>query len=142
MFDDAYDEYCLASGNEDLNLFKNILYSRCHHFISAQGGGTYQCAYFSGSLIAILHRIGPESRWPYSGFFQWLGTPAARLAIAMNEQELLLAMKLFEAPSIIDGVADVPLQHQHVLDILAPDRPALRQLPMAGDRKGVPPSIV
>ncbi len=72
-FADLYRQHLDLGGNQDLNTFKSVLYSRCHHFISSQGGGAHQIALFSGSMLAILHRRGRESEWAYAkGYYSFM----------------------------------------------------------------------
>ncbi|WP_372625037.1 hypothetical protein [Falsiroseomonas sp.] len=128
-FEQVFEEHVAAGGARDVNQFKNALYARCFHFISAQGGGTYQCAYFSGALLLILHRTGIEHRWPYHGYFRWLATPPVRLAIATSDAELREGLALFQATAIAGGVALLPSAAAPVAAALDPARHGLVSMP-------------
>ncbi|WP_237213208.1 class I SAM-dependent methyltransferase [Falsiroseomonas oryziterrae] len=140
-FHALYAEHIASGGKADLNGFKSALYARCHHFISAQGGGTYQMAYYSGSLLLVLHRVGPESRWSYTGFFTWLASPPVSLAVATTNEELLRGLALFRSPSVQDGIAVPPTEAAELREALAPTRAEVRALPLPQERNRVPPPL-
>ncbi len=127
-FDTLFAEHVAAGGEPDLNLFKNGLYARCWHFISAQGGGSYQCAYFSGALLMILHRAGIEHTWPYHGYFRWLADPPVQLAVPMKDVQLMRGVRLFNLPRIVRGRAVVGEGRRTLLENLSPTRRALLAL--------------
>jgi hypothetical protein len=98
VFDELYRAHRLLGGTQDVNTFKNVLYSRCRHFISSQGGATTHIALFSGSQLAILHRAGREENWAYrDGYYRFISDAPPALAICRTEEELLAALALFEA---------------------------------------------
>jgi hypothetical protein len=118
-FDDAYAEDRRQGGTWDLNTYKNVLYSRCYHFISSQGGGSMQMAFFSGSLLMILHREGPEEKHLVytNGYYGFVASPPPMLAICLNDEELLKGVRLFHGSWVTDGqvmIAKdlVPLRHE------------------------------
>ncbi len=140
-YEDLFEEHVRNGGADDMNLVKNAIYARSYHFISAQGGGTYQCAYFSGSLLMIQHRTGVEHRWPYIGYFTYLATPPVTLAIANRESEYLDGLALFDAPKVQDGRAVVAPEKSTLLAALSAHREAIRSLPLPKDMNRVPPPI-
>jgi hypothetical protein len=100
-FDDLYAAHRAEGGTQDLNTFKNVLYSRCYRFISSQGGGTYQMALFSGSLLVILHRRGSEELFSYAGgFYNFMAAVPPILAICTAENQLLRALPLFASTTV------------------------------------------
>jgi len=100
-FDDLYAAHRAQGGTQDLNTFKNVLYSRCYRFLSSQGGGSYQMALFSGSLLVILHRRGREEILSYAGgFFNFMATVPPKLAICRTENQLLRALPLFASTTV------------------------------------------
>jgi hypothetical protein len=95
-FDDLYAAHRVRGGNQDLNTFKNVLYSRCLNFVSSQGGGAHQIALFSGSLLLILHRRGSEESWAYGdGYYGFMATVPPIRVICSTEDKLLRAVPLF-----------------------------------------------
>jgi hypothetical protein len=103
-FDDLYKRSLPRGQARDINTFKNALYSRCHFFISSQGGGACHAAFYSGSLIAILHKEGSESRWAYSsGCYGLAADPPAIRAICGDENELENVMPLFFNSRLVGG---------------------------------------
>lgn len=103
-FDDLYSTYVEKGGLHTLNTFKNILYSRCYHFISSQGGGCHQIALFSGVLLAILHKFGREVEWAYDyGYYNFMTSPSPKMIICKSQLELLGSIPLFTSSSIIDN---------------------------------------
>jgi hypothetical protein len=95
-FDDEYTAYKSSGGEYDLNTFKNVLYSRCHFYISSQGGGAHHIAAFSGSLLMILHRAGSEPVWAYhNGYYGMVSNPSPLLAVCHDEAELIRGLAIF-----------------------------------------------
>jgi hypothetical protein len=95
-FDDLYAAHRAGGGVQDLNTFKNVLYSRCHHFISSQGGGAHHMAFFSGSLLVIMHKRGSEESWAYGpGYYGFMAAVPPIRAICHTDEELLRALPLF-----------------------------------------------
>jgi hypothetical protein len=107
----------------DLNTLKNAIYSRCYHFISVQGGGAHHIALFSGSLMAILHRYGQESRWAYSsGYYGFMADPPPIRAICSNDQDLDSVIPIFSNSNFIGGKLRVDDAVKHLLQRLSPER--------------------
>jgi len=103
-FSDLYCNHHQHGGTQDLNTFKNVLYSRCHHFISTQGGGAHHIAFFSGSVVVILHRSGREEEWAYAnGYYSFVANPAPYRAICRTDADLVEALALFLKTRVIDG---------------------------------------
>jgi predicted O-methyltransferase YrrM len=102
-FDDLHAAHIAQGGVQDINTFKNVLYSRCHHFISSQGGGAHQIALYSGSLLAVLHRRGAEEQWAYrKGYYKFMATIPPNLVICRTEDDLLRALPLFDSSTVIE----------------------------------------
>jgi len=121
VFDELFRAHRRDGGTQEINLFKNVLYSHCYHFISSQGGGAHHIAQFSGSLLAILHRRGKEENWAYGdGYYGFMaGLPPIR-AICRTDDELLTALLLFAgAPPVRDRVV-LPPCGEAVLASLSP----------------------
>jgi hypothetical protein len=89
------------------NLLKNLLYANTYHFISAQGGGTYHCAMFSGSCIVVNHKAGEETRFAYAhGLYRHLSNPCPVMLIARNDDSFCAAaLALRHAAVIADRIA-------------------------------------
>ena len=120
-FDDLYADHIAAGGSPDINAFKNALYSRCHRFISSQGGGAHHIAYFSGSLMIVLHRAGREARLAYGdGYYGFLSTPAPVRAICSAPQDLLAALPLLQHMEIREGRAHIATEDETLLERLSP----------------------
>jgi hypothetical protein len=95
-FEDLYISHLAQGGSQSLNLFKNLLYSRCYNFISSQGGGSHQIAFYKGSRIAILHKRGSEIEWAYEkGYYQFIPSIPHKLAICQSYDELIKSLDLF-----------------------------------------------
>ena len=95
-FDELYRAHVSGGGSYDINTFKNVLYSRCRHFISSQGGGAHHIAFFSGSRLAIMHRKGPETEWAYrDGFYTFVSDVPPLLTVCASDDELLASLGLF-----------------------------------------------
>ncbi|WP_203074364.1 hypothetical protein [Falsiroseomonas ponticola] len=140
-FDDIFDEHIAKGGCPDINLVKNAIYARSYHFISAQGGGTYQCAYYSGSLLMIQHRTGIEHSWPYIGYFRYLAKPPVHLAIATSEAALIAGLPIFDSPAVRDGAAQMRADRRQLAQHLDAGRPELLAMPLYRDLGGVPPPL-
>lgn len=109
LFDHLYAEHIDRGGRPDINAFKNILYSRCHNFISSQGGGAHHIALFSGSLLAILHRRGFEENWAYKeGYYGFMASPPPLRAIFRSEDDLVSGISLFERLSFDETEGSIP----------------------------------
>jgi hypothetical protein len=95
-FDDLYAEHRSSGGMQDLNTFKNVLYSRCYRFVSSQGGGAHHIALFSGALLLVLHRRGSEEHWAYgNGYYGFMAAVPPTRAICRTEDDLICALQLF-----------------------------------------------
>jgi Methyltransferase domain len=120
-FDDVYTAYSTKCGDQDVNTFKNVLYSRCHYFISSQGGGAAHMSFFSGSLLMVLHRYGREERLAYgNGPYGFVANPAPIRVICLNNDELLRGLGLFQGSSVIDGRVMITSDLQSLLHELSP----------------------
>ena len=123
LFDDLYDEHKRRGGDQDLNTFKNVLYSRCHHFISSQGGGAHQIALYSGSLMTVLHRKGSEEKWAYSeGYYNFMARVPPILAVARNDQDILSALPLYVGTTVLDDRTYLAFGAAAILEQLSPKR--------------------
>ena len=77
----------------DFNLLKNLIMANTYHFISTQGGGAYNFAYFDSSIISILHKRGRETDFAYeNGFFSYASSPAPRLIVNKTDEGLLRSL--------------------------------------------------
>jgi predicted O-methyltransferase YrrM len=95
-FEDLYAKHKALGGQQDLNTFKNVLYSRCFRFISTQGGGAHHIATFSGAVLVILHKRGKETNLAYTrGCYKFLSSPAPVLTISADSEQLLHALPTF-----------------------------------------------
>lgn len=120
-FDDVFERYQASGGTQDLNTFKNVLYSRCFHFISSQGGGTSQIVMFSGSLLMVLHRAGTEADGAYTdGYYTHASNPATILAVCATEQELIHGTQLFTTAPVMAGRVMLSRESAALLEALAP----------------------
>lgn len=121
LFDKLFDEYTAKFGDASLNNFKLSIYRKCFHFISAQGGGAHQCAYYDGSLLTVLHKMGREIELAYAeGYYSFLANPAPSRIICLNEDEYIRSLCLYDDPTIINGVAQVPARYMHQAQEFSP----------------------
>ena len=87
----------LAGRGWDYNELKLRLYASTFLFFTVQGGNAHMCSLFSGSLVAILHRIGQETRHSYAhGHFQYAANPAPHYLIASNATDFMDASRAVE----------------------------------------------
>lgn len=120
-FDDEYESYKAHGGEYNFNLLKNVLFSRCFHYISSQGGATNHIAGFSGSLLMVLHRAGTEPRWAYyNGYFDMTSNPAPILAVCHNERELIRGLGLFLEPHVSNNRVLLSPDKTRLLEQLSP----------------------
>jgi hypothetical protein len=99
LFEDQRD-----GGLANVNAFKAALYSRCHRFVTVQGGGTHQIAQYSGSLIVILHRMGRETLSAYAtSYYTFMAAPPPRLLVCARRVELAGAIDMLARASLRDG---------------------------------------
>jgi len=126
-----------------INQYKNELYAACYHFISVQGGGSYQCAVYSGSLLLILHRRGPETVHSYAnGFYQYATNPAPICMVAFNERQLQDGLGAFEDSSLCQGRVMLGPNGSRIANELAPSRIHRKGQPVFGtDRPPLPGEI-
>jgi hypothetical protein len=111
-FDQLYFTHRALGGTNDVNTFKNVLYSRCYHFISVQGGGSHHIALFSGSLLSILHRKGAEADWAYDrGYYRFMAPVPPVIAVSATEDGLLATLALFSKPAVSGGRVVLPADH-------------------------------
>jgi hypothetical protein len=88
----------------DYNTLKNVIFSKSHFFMASQGGGTYHCALFSGSLLAINHRCGQEERFSYAqGFYRFAWNPAPVLLICGSDAQLERSLDIFLESELVAG---------------------------------------
>lgn len=121
LFDDLFRDWMAVSATADINRFKNILCSRCHRFITTQGGGAHHLAYFSGSLMIVLHRRGDEELGAYTdGFYSFISNPAPLLACCRTEEELMSAVPVILGSKTIGGRIVVEPTQSDVLERLSP----------------------
>jgi hypothetical protein len=100
-FDTLYANHQALGGTQDINTFKNVLYSRCQHFVTSQGGGAHHIAQFSGSVIIVLHRRGSEEQWAYGdGYYGFMAPVSPIRVICRTEDDLLRALPLLVNTSI------------------------------------------
>jgi hypothetical protein len=120
-FDDVYADYVRNGGIQDVNTFKNVLYSRCHHFISSQGGGAAHMSFFSGSLLMILHRYGREERLAYgNGPYGFCANPAPIRVICLNDEELVRGLRLFKDSTVVADRVMIAHGLEPLLEELSP----------------------
>lgn len=93
-----------GDGLANVNAFKAALYSRCHRFVTVQGGGTHQIAQYSGSLIVILHRMGRETLGAYaSGYYTFMAAPPPQLLVCTRQAELARAIDMLARARLQGG---------------------------------------
>lgn len=103
-FEDLYQEHLDLGGVQDVNTFKNVLYSRCYHFLSSQGGGAHQIALYSGSLFAVMHRRGSELKWAYGkGYYSFMAHIPPITLVCRNPEEMLLTLPAFIDAPVVRG---------------------------------------
>ncbi len=103
IFDDLASRF---NGGSKYNLLKNLLYANTHHFICAQGGASYHPAMFSGSCIAVNHKVGLETQFAYAhGLYRHLSNPCPIMLITKNDDSLLeAAFALTRSKVMVDRV--------------------------------------
>jgi hypothetical protein len=120
-FDDLYEAHRAAGGGQDVNTFKNALYSRTYHFITTQGGGAHHIALFSGSLLVVLHRRGRETELAYGdGYYSFMANPAPLRVICHSQADLRDSLALFEETAVVDDRILVPAAAAPLLRRLSP----------------------
>lgn len=120
-FDDLYARHKANGGHQDLNTFKNVLYSRCYYFISSQGGGAHHIAFFSGCLLMVLHRTGPEELWAYNeGYYRFVSSPPPILAVCRDEEELVRALGLFAGTKVSQDRVHLAPEAERLFQQLSP----------------------
>ena len=107
IFDELF--LCGPEG-ERYNFYKNMLYANCFHFVAAQGGGAHHCALFSGSILLVLHRAGPEMLFAYArGFYRHLANPAPLLLVAGTPSEFVSGVSVVAQSRVLgDRVFPAP----------------------------------
>lgn len=105
-----FEEVISSYPSFDYNTLKNIIYSKCYHYITSQGGGSHHCAYYSGSLLAILHKRGEETGFAYAqGFYRYLSNPTPLCVICKTDEQLRQSLPIFRnAPVVGDRVVIPP----------------------------------
>ncbi|WPB84743.1 hypothetical protein [Sediminicoccus rosea] len=128
-FDALFAEHVAGGGQDDINTFKNKIYSRCFYFLSVQGGGCHHIAYFRGSLMVILHKRGHESKYAYSeGYYNFLANPAPIRAICADSDELMRAAALFTESCVIGDRVHLSDKARQII------RPFLPKVNMTGKK--------
>ena len=127
-FDDIYATYRRNGGDRDINTFKSALYSRCYRFISSQGGGAAQIAFYSGSLLVVLHKNGQEENWAYSnGYYGFVARVPPILAICRNETDLRRSLSLFDGTKVVGERIWLAPGSESLLTSLSPETIAKRR---------------
>jgi hypothetical protein len=86
------------------NELKLMLYANSWFHLTTQGGNAHLAALFGGSLIAVYHRAGQETRYSYQhGHFAWAANPAPDLIVARDEAELLRTLPIFDQAVLREG---------------------------------------
>lgn len=120
-FQSLYQSHRNHGGNQDVNTFKNVLYSRCYHFISSQGGGAHQIAMYSGSLLVILHRAGREESWAYGdGFYGFMTHVPPLRAICRTDADVVSALPLFSNTAFVGDRILIDISQSNLLLKLSP----------------------
>jgi hypothetical protein len=89
--------------NLDYNGYKLQILAKCHHFISAQGGGAHLLSCFGNSILVILHNRGHEYPHAYkTGPYKYLSTPPPILMVASRFQDLIDASKILLSARMVD----------------------------------------
>lgn len=128
-FDDLYKKHIELGGTQDINTFKNVLYSRCYHFMSSQGGGAHQIALYSGSVLSVMHRMGKEELWAYDeGYYGFMATIPPIRAICRDEQDMLRSVDLFADSQVVDRRVLVARSAFETVEYLSPSNFNKRRL--------------
>jgi hypothetical protein len=135
-FDDLYAAHVSQCGAQDINTFKNVLYSRCHRFVSSQGGGAHHIAMFSGSILVVLHRSGSEERWAYgNGYYGFMAPVPPIRAICRTDDDLIRSLSLFANSTVVDDRLLLSAGSETRLAQLSPWTIANRRPEPAGSRR-------
>ena len=122
-FENLFARFRRRGGVDDVNTFKNALFSGCYRFISSQGGGAHHMSMFSGSLLVILHQEGLETRWAYGdGYYGCLGPQAPARAICTSPGELVDAAALFRCSKVLNGRLELSSASRSRLESFSPWR--------------------
>ncbi len=120
-FDTLFNLYRHGGGAADINTFKNMLYSRCHHFITTQGGGAHQIALFSGAVMIILHSRGSEENWAYGdGYYGFMARIPPIRAICRDSGGLMEALPLLQNTQITGDRVQLDPANAHLLEKFSP----------------------
>lgn len=120
-FDDLFERHLAAGGRDDVNCFKNALYSRAFRFITTQGGGAHHIAMFSGSAIVLLHRRGSELNGAYNhGYYNFMARVPPILGVCRNERELMLGAHMFLGSDANQDRIFLPAHSIRTLSALSP----------------------
>ena len=99
-------EEIASQENRSYNEVKLEILAGTHLFFAVQGGGAHLLAAFGSSLLAILHRWGPEFPHAYlQGAYKYLSNDPPRLLIARNDAELDSAIRVFASANVVDNKA-------------------------------------
>lgn len=120
VFDDLHADHLARGGTYDVNTFKNVLYSRCFHFITSQGGGAHHIAMFEGSIVAVMHVRGRERVLAYrGGYYSFMARIPPLLLVAGNAQELQESAGAFRGSAVIAGRVHIASEHFATLERFA-----------------------
>jgi hypothetical protein len=120
-FDNLYHRHGELGGVQDMNTFKNVLYSRCFRFITSQGGGAHHIAMFAGSLLVVLHRRGFEERWAYGdGYYGFMADAPPTRVICRTDADLVSALPIFAGTTMAEGRVVVDLASADILARFSP----------------------
>jgi hypothetical protein len=120
-FDELYRQHLSQGGSQDVNTFKNVIYSRCYRFVSSQGGGAHQIAMYGGSLLVVLHRSGAEELWAYAGgYYGFMANIPPIRAICRSDADLLTTLSLLNRSRFVQDRVLVDLRDGDVLMSLSP----------------------
>lgn len=126
LFDDLLDAHMARRPESNINEFKNALCSRCFRFITSQGGGAHHLAFFSGSIMAILHREGLEENGAYeTGFYTFVSDPPPLLLCCPDGNDIVRAGEVIARTRLEGGRISLGAGDEAAAAMLAPGR--LRQ---------------
>ena len=102
---EVLDFHEMVAGQDlSYNELKLKIYANTHLFFTVQGGNAHMLSLFSGSLVAILHRAGQETRHSYAhGHCQYAANPAPLYLIASNVADFMDAAHAIDDITIADN---------------------------------------
>jgi hypothetical protein len=105
----------------DYNEVKLRLFAGAFLHLTVQGGNAHMAALFSGSLLAIYHRLGAEIYHSYRfGHFSYAATPPASLLITRTAGQLQRAVAVMCASQIGRSGVNIPPSMQNIARALSP----------------------